>query len=359
MSLKTITKFIENYEVETHEGFKPFAGVGEIKEEVEILKFTLEDGNFIEVSLDHIFIVNSIEEKAIDLMEGDLLETKDGLKEIIKIELNKTKEYVYTLLEVDSSDHSYYTNNIVSKNCNFLGGNSILVDSDVLERIAFKEPVALKWSGLFKIYEQPIQGAKYVIGVDTAKGTGNDFSVIQVIKVNSVYDIDQVAIYRNNLVRPHDFSQVAVSIAKFYNNARMMVENNDIGQSVADSVWYEYEYEELVNIDPKGLGVRSTRKTKLQANMMLKEYLEKDRLTLCDERTIYELSRYEEIKPNVFAAGRRDHDDCITSLLWALYFLICDEFEDKDLSIKDIDNEFDVNNDDDWEFPSIFFDDEV
>jgi len=226
--------------------------------------------------------------------------------------------------------------------CKFLGSQSTLIDSDVLERIAFKDPIAMKWNGLLQIYQQPIKGAEYVLGVDTAKGTGRDYSVIQVLWIKNEYDLEQVAVYRNNTVRPHDFSQISVSIAKYYNNAHMMVENNDIGQTVADSVWHEYEYEELINADPKGLGIRSTKKTKLKANMLIKEYLEKDRLLIRDERTLYELSRYEEVRPNVFAAGRHEHDDCVTSLLWALYFIITEDFEGKSWDSKSIEDDYDV-----------------
>ena len=226
--------------------------------------------------------------------------------------------------------------------CKFLGSQSTLIDSDVLERIQFKDPVATKWNGLLVIYKSPIPNGEYVLGVDTGKGTGRDYSVIQVLWIKDEYDLEQVAVYRSNQIRPHDFSQVAVSVAKFFNNAHMMVENNDIGQSVADSVWHEFEYEELINADPKGLGIRSTKKTKLRANMLIKEYLEKDRLQLCDEKTLYELSRYEEIRPNVFAAGRHEHDDCVTSLLWALYFVITDDYEGKNYDSKNIDDEYNV-----------------
>lgn len=343
MSLKTKTKLTNNYEVETPEGFKTFVGIGEICQEVQILKFTLEDGNIIEVSTDHVFIVNGIEIVAKYLLEGDILETKNGLKEIVKIKLNKKKEKVYTLLQVNSSDNSYYTNNIKSKNCKFLGSQSTLIDSDVLERISFKDPIATKWNGLLSIYKQPVVGGEYVLGVDTGKGTGRDFSVIQVLWIKNEFDIEQVAIYRNNMITPHDFAQVCVSVAKYYNNAHMMVENNDIGSSVADAVFHEFEYEEIVNVDPNGLGVRSTKKTKLKANMLLKEYLEKDRIKIYDHATIEELGRYEEIKPNVFAAGKHEHDDCVTSLLWALYFIITDQYEGKTYEAKEIEDEYNVN----------------
>lgn len=226
--------------------------------------------------------------------------------------------------------------------CKFLGSQSTLIDSDVLERIVFKNPVTTKWNGLLMIYKTPINAARYVLGVDTGKGTGRDYSVIQVLLIKNEFDLEQVAIYRNNTINPHDFAQVCVSIAKYYNNAYLMVENNDVGSSVADSIWHEYEYEDLINADPRGLGIRSTKKTKLKANMLLKEYLEKDRLKICDERTIYELSRFEEIKPNVFAAGRHEHDDCVTSLLWALYFILTEDYDGKSYETKNVDDAYNV-----------------
>jgi hypothetical protein len=226
--------------------------------------------------------------------------------------------------------------------CKFLGSSSTLIDSDILERIELKDPVTSKWTGLFRIYEPPVPGAEYVLGVDSAKGTGKDYSVIQVLRIINVHDLRQVAIYRNNLIRPHEFSQVVVSIVQFYNNANLMVENNDIGQSVCDTIWYELECENLINLDNKGLGVRSTKKSKLRANMLLKEYMEKNMLQICDEKTLYELSRYEEITPNVFAAGKHVNDDCVTSLLWALFYITTDDYDGKSEDITNITDEYNV-----------------
>ena len=63
--------------------------------------------------------------------------------------------------------------------CKYLGSNSLLIDSDVLEVMDFKEPIGNKWNGLFLIYEYPIDGAYYVLGVDTAKGTKRDIQLFK------------------------------------------------------------------------------------------------------------------------------------------------------------------------------------
>jgi len=340
-------KKINNWQIETPEGFVNFDGIGKINKLVSILHFDLEDDNFIEVDCSHIFIVDDVEIIASDLIEGDLLETKNGLKEIIRIKLLKKKETVYTPLEVKTKDHSYYANNIRNKNCKFLGSSSTLIDSDNLERINIKQPIMTKWTGLFQIYEEPKEGATYILGIDCAKGTKNDYSVIQILRIFNEKELKQVATYRNNQISPHDFSQVCISVSNYYNNAEMMIENNDIGQSLCDTIWYEYDCDRIINLDPKGLGIRSTRKTKLQANIVLKEYMEREYLEIVDQQTVYELSRYEEITPNVFACGNNENDDTVTALLWALYFIISDFYDGKSGDIKKLDNKFKVDNDND------------
>jgi len=93
------------------------------------------------------------------------------------------------------------------------------------------------------------------------------------------------------------------------------------------------------------LGIRSTTTTKLQANLLLKRYLDNGYLTLVDEHTIAELSRYVEITPNVFKAeSSSSHDDCVTSLLWALYFLTTSYYDNENLEVKTLDQQYDLSN---------------
>ena len=73
--------------------------------------------------------------------------------------------------------------------CRFLGSANTLIDPDRLDKFRFKPYVETKWNGLMKIYEPPIEGKKYVIGVDTAAGGGmqsSNYSVINVLKINSL-----------------------------------------------------------------------------------------------------------------------------------------------------------------------------
>jgi len=230
----------------------------------------------------------------------------------------------------------------------FIGSSKTLVEADVLDRLNKQtcEPIDLSMGGLLEVFAKPIKGKTYIMGVDSAKGVGGDFSCVQVLQINSEKEFVQVAVYKNNIIDPHAFSQVCISISEYYNGCYMMVENNDVGGQVADAIWYEYDYDRILNCDKKGIGIRATRKSKLEANILLKRYIENKWLTLQHERTVYELSTYEEIKPDVFQAPRTEHDDCITSLLWALYY-VKTEFFDKDDVTATIEDKYRIEGTDD------------
>ena len=240
----------------------------------------------------------------------------------------------------------------------FLGSSQTLVDAEMLERMATIDPMVESEHTLdhyFSLYEKPVPGVHYVIGVDLGKGIGSDYSVAQVLRVDAHDKVKQVAIYRNNEITYHKFAQIIIGIAKYYNEAMLMIENNEAGMGVqvAEVIWYEFDYGNIINLDKNGLGVKSTRTSKLAANMHLKRYIENGWLEVVDMPTVSELSRYEEVRPDVFKASGKGHDDCVTALLWGVYYLTTDLFDGKDIDIKEIVAEYKLG---DSEGPVVFFD---
>jgi hypothetical protein len=212
--------------------------------------------------------------------------------------------------------------------CQFLGSSNTLVLGEILEEIDTRLPIDFKYSHAMSIYEYPEENASYVLGVDSAKGLGSDYSVIQVLRIYNDKQVEQVAVYRNNLVDPETFSGICVDVANYYNGAAMMVENNDIGEMVVSKIWNEYEYENLVNYDPKGLGIRSTKKTKFEGNLLLKKYIENKWLKINDRDTVTEISKYTEVSPNVFhCESQNGNDDLVVSLIWSVFFLTSDFYD--------------------------------
>lgn len=214
----------------------------------------------------------------------------------------------------------------------FLGSAVTLIEPNFLERIGIgcSAPKFFKYSGALRIWEEPVPEGHYILGVDSSMGGGGDYSAIQVLRIKSKKDIEQVAVYECNTIHPKSYARVVVDIAKWYNNAYLIVENNDVGSHVCETIWNELEYDRLLNTDGgMNLGTRSTKKSKLAACMLLKRYLENGLVGINDIKTSNQLSQYEEVSPNVFNAPKSCHDDLVTALLWALYLFCLNDVQVK------------------------------
>jgi len=214
----------------------------------------------------------------------------------------------------------------------FLGSIATVIDATVLEDLytMTEDPVDQQLGGDFIIYEKPIDGAQYILGVDSAKGTGENYSVIQVLKLESMKPIklSQVAKYRSNVVDVFRFADTVNKVAYFYNQAYIMVENNAEGSAVVNRLWWEHENEGLVNTGSKAqdLGIRATTKTKPRAVLLMKKLIEDGSLSIVDYDTVAELSSFIEQNNKFF--GRDTNDDTVSALYWAVFILEMNLFEE-------------------------------
>ena len=242
--------------------------------------------------------------------------------------------------------------------CMFLGSAGTLISGDRLEKLAFKDPIQSN-AHLF-IQEHPIPGKSYVATVDTAEGVGRDYSAISVIDVSSI-PYRQVAVYRNNLILPLQFAEVAYSLATRYNEALLLIEANSVGSIVCNSVWYDYEYENMLTTKVKNqenvvsgsgkitLGIRTTARTKPIGCSSLKALIEGETLLLEDYNTISELSCFIT-KGKSYAAEKGKTDDIVMTLVMFGWFTTQDYFvEMTDVNVRqairanlDAQNSFDL-----------------
>ena len=80
--------------------------------------------------------------------------------------------------------------------------------------------------------------------VDTAKGRGQDYSTFSIVDISNNH-FKQVGIYRNNMISPLLFPDIIHRFAKMYNDALVIIENNDQGQIVCNQLFYDIEYENV------------------------------------------------------------------------------------------------------------------
>lgn len=199
------------------------------------------------------------------------------------------------------------------------GTGRTLISPTQLLALRAINPIEVK--GGTHIYTRPKELHNYVMAIDTARGRGQDYSVFSVIDVTEI-PFKQVACFRDNMISPLLFPDFIYKMAKWYNDAYLIVESNDQGSLVWRALRYEFEYENMyVGKVANGttFGLEQTRKTKRIGCSNLKDLIEEGKLEVIDAETIRELGTFEA-KGSSYEATQGNHDDLVMSLVMFGYF---------------------------------------
>ena len=230
--------------------------------------------------------------------------------------------------------------------CEFLGSVDTLISPSKLRTMPYTDPI--KQSKGLAVYENVIPEHNYIITVDVARGTSNDYSAFMVMDTTTLpYKV--VARYRNNEIKPIIFPNVIIDVAKNYNNAYILCEVNDIGGQVADIIQFDLEYENLLMAAMRGragqqlgqgfsgkktqLGVKMSTAVKQVGCSNLKALIEEDKLMIPDYDTIAELTTFI-VKGQSFAAEDGCNDDlamCLVIFGWMAMQPYFKEMHDNDV----------------------------
>ena len=230
--------------------------------------------------------------------------------------------------------------------CQFLGSIDTLINPHKLRTLAYKTPIQSN-AGL-DVYEKPQEGLTYLLTADVSRGTKNDYSAFIVFDVTTVpYRI--VAKFRDNQIKPLIFPSKIYDVARAYNQAFVLVEVNDIGEQVANTLQYDLEYDNLIMASMRGragqilgggfsggraqLGVRTTKAVKKIGCSNLKQLVEDNKLIIEDFDTINELSTFI-VKGSSFEADDGCNDDMVACLF--IFGWTTDQTYFKELTDNDI-----------------------
>ena len=210
--------------------------------------------------------------------------------------------------------------------CEFLGSIDTLITPQKLRTMSYKNPT--QSNAAVDLYEKPEAGRTYMLTADVSRGTKNDYSAFLVFDVSEMpYRI--VAKYRDNEIKPLLFPSKIYDIARAYNQAFVLIEINDIGEQVANTLQYDLEYDNLVMASMRGragqilgggfsggraqLGVRTTKTVKKVGCSNLKQLIEDDKLIIEDLDIISELSTFI-VKGSSFEADEGCTDDLVACM---------------------------------------------
>jgi hypothetical protein len=213
--------------------------------------------------------------------------------------------------------------------CNFLGSGDNVFDSDLTQNIAknmLREPQAKLMGGSLWIFKEPVNGHKYVMGVDVSRGDSEDFSSIEIIDFD---EREQVLEYVGK-IPPDVLAEIAYKWGGMYNaycvvdltggmgvsTARKMQEMNYSSGFYIDGVdtSNKWKYDPKANDKIPGINFNSKR---VQIIAAFEEAVRHG-------FKVYSSRLYNEMNTFIYINGRPDHqkghhDDCIMGISMALY----------------------------------------
>lgn len=249
---------------------------------------------------------------------------------------------VYDVIDVKLG-HEYYTNGMVSHNCHFRGSTNSLLSGNVLEQLVTTNPIRELNDGKLSIYKEPVKAGteitnddgevievietdhSYLTVVDCSEGVGGDYHGIHVIDI-STNPYEVVCVYHDNKLSPLMLPELLYNMAKRYNNAWVLIENESTGGQVANDLYYDLEYENVVfTVPEKGqqtptydvtgrIGVKMSRAVKRIGCANLKTMLESGRIIINHMETVNELGDFVP-RGGSYAAADGAHDDLVMPLV--------------------------------------------
>jgi hypothetical protein len=213
--------------------------------------------------------------------------------------------------------------------CNFLGSGDNVFDSELMQNISknqLRDPQAKLMGNALWIFKEPVNGHKYVMGVDVSRGDSEDFSSIQIIDFD---EREQVLEYVGK-IPPDVLAEIAYKWGTMYNAYCVIDITGGMGVSTARKM-QELQYQPGLYVD----GIDTSNKWKwdpkindripgINFNTKRVQIIAAFEEAVRHGFKIYSHRTYNEMNTFIYIHGRPDHqkgqhDDCIMGLSMALY----------------------------------------
>ncbi len=315
------------YNILTPNGFKDFDGIQKLKK--TYLEIEFENGITLQTSYNHlIYDYDGNEILAKDIQINDKIKSHDGFLVVKAITKFDTEIDLYDAINVKDGN-IYYTNDIISHNCNFNSSGDNVVDSKIIEKQEQDnviDPIEKQLEQKLWIWKHPEIGHKYIAGIDISRGDSEDFSCMNIIDFDTM---EQVVEYKTKLP-PDIFAEIVFKWAHKY--TAFIVVDITGGMGVATSrklqeLTYPNEllyFDNIKDADRWKYGIYDDKTAGINYNTKRAQIVQAFEEAVRTGFKIRSKRLIQEMKTFVYINGRADHmqghhDDAIQSMAMALY----------------------------------------
>lgn len=172
----------------------------------------------------------------------------------------------------------------------------------------------------FRVWNVPISGKKYWIGIDVAEGLGGkrDSSTMFIMDK----DGHQVAEFQNNKIKPYEFADVVDAVGRWYNKALLTIEKASGGHSIIERLRYEKHYMNMTKYKTYdefkrtiwNVGFDTNNKTKSIAVNDAREWFDKGLIDINSTYLLEEMKTFVAEENGAFNAVVGTHDDLVSAM---------------------------------------------
>ena len=213
-----------------------------------------------------------------------------------------------------------------------------------------KEPEFVYDDGKYLLWDTFKQDRIYVAGVDISEGVGAAASVIQILDITNLRNIEQVATYHDRNISPYNFTAKLHGILQHWGSPLALIERNNCGAQVVDQLKNTLHYENIVTYGIKNphqltlannkIGVQAHTNTKYKGVTNMRYWVnELKAVKIRDLNTLIELKNFIRFSNGTWGArpGIDNWDDRVMSLVWSLVILE-NELAEKYFEIVELDD---------------------
>ena len=217
--------------------------------------------------------------------------------------------------------------------CQFLSTGEMAINEEIFEflKINCIKPKIIMEEEHYKIWREPDDHGIYVVGVDIAEGLGQNASVIQILDLKDLTNIEQVAVYHSTEINPFHFTQKLYEILLQWGSPPALIERNNCGAQVVEQLYFNLRYANVVTygvnqgkIKNNKVGVLAHTNTKYRCITNMRYFVnELKAVNVREIETLIEIKNFVKYPNGKWAAkpGVNMLDDRVMALGWALMVL--------------------------------------
>lgn len=198
----------------------------------------------------------------------------------------------------------------------FLSSGDCYFDVEALDARAkeLPEPIVARLGERLQIWFPPVQGRRYLVGVDTAGGgSEGDYSVAQVLEIDTGLQCAEL----QARLSPLELAEEAARLAKEYNGAWLVVERNNHGSGVLAYLHGVSKYPRIYQQDGQDGWLTSVIHRPRMLGALAAALVETPGIFF-SKRLLQECRSFVRHRNGKIGASAGAHDDCVMAMAMAL-----------------------------------------